>query len=233
MTPISAPVWKLMTTFGIDQNDPILKKWWAKVQGDGKGDAQNRLSKYLQAIEYFNCLSNQFWSQMAINPTAFTIEGMVVKLTAMGDWIRTASFDQYSWSEKFYLLAKAIAHDEPKGSAIFKTLENAWPAQLKGNIIHYDGHPFAKVDFIVNEGQEQVCISPHLKMYKFNAEKVWAEVTDQPEPVTPKPVPEPKKRKLLETPSLLPARLDPVDSDEDGHVPFAMIANDSDYLLAN
>ena len=233
MTPISYPIWKLMVHFGMSQDDPILIKWWQKVTGEGKGDAQNRLFKYIQAISYFNSVSDHFWSQMAINPTYFTTEGIVIRLTAMGDWIRTAALDHYNWADRFYMLAKSVAHDEPKGSAILKTLESAWPAQLKGNTIHYDGNPFAKVDFIVNEGQEQVCISPALKMYKFNADKVWTEASTPPEPSTSKSEDKSKKRKLSNSP-LLPESMDPLDSaDEDVGPPFAMIANDSEFLLHN
>ena len=238
ISPISCPVWKTLRHFSIQQNDPMLKKWWAKVVGDGKGDANTRLNKYLQALDYFITLSNQFWTQMSINPTSYTIEAMAVRLTAMGDWIRASGIDVYGWAEKFYLVTKSLVMDEPNGQAIFKSLELIWPAGLKGNIIHYEQNPFAKADFVINEGVEQVVISPALKMYKFNPDKVWTEnATADPEPSPPitKVLDEKssKKRKLESNNQkevFIPASLDSIDSDdEDGHAPFAMI--DSNYSL--
>ena len=202
--------------------------------GEVKGDAQARLHRYLQALNYFNYLSDQFFTQISINPTFFTVEAIAIRLTAMGDWIRAASLDHYNWAEKFYLTAKSIVNDEPSGSLIFKNLENVWPAGLKGTIIHYENQPFAKAEFIVNEGTEQVVVSPPLKMFKFNPDKVWAEAEPITEPIIKeKPVTKVVKKRKLENTSGIPTTLDPVDSDdEDSHVPFAMIANDSNYLLA-
>ena len=232
ISPMSEPVWKLMTHFGLQQNDPIIKKWWTKVAGEGKGDSQARLHRYLQALNYFNYVSNNFWTQISVNPTFFTIEAIAVRLTALGDWIRAASFDQYGWAEKFYLTAKSIVHDEPQGAAIMKNLEHIWPAGLKGSLIHYENHPFAKAEFIINEGTEQVVVSPPLKMYRFNPDKVWSEAEPtEPAPREPEVTRMVKKRKLENT-SLIPTSLDPVDSeDDDGHVPFATIGADSNYLL--
>ena len=213
----------------------VVKKWWSKITGE-KGDAQARLHRYLQAINYFNYISDQFWSQIAINPTFFTVEAIAVRLTAMGDWVRAASLDNYNWAEKFYLTAKSIVHDEPLGRDIFKNLESIWPAGLKGSIIHYEGQPFQKAEMVVNEGTEQVVISPPLKMYKFNPGKVWAEA----EPAEPaeqttreiETVTKVVKKRKLENTAIIPTSLDPVESDdEDAIIPFAMIANDSDYLL--
>lgn len=200
--------------------------------GDGKGDAQARLHRYLQAINYFNYISNQFWTQISVNPTFFTVEALAIKLTVMGDWVRAASLDHYGWAEKFYLTAKSIVHDEPIGAAILKNLESIWPAGLKGSLIHYDSQPFAKAEFVINEGTEQVVISPPLKMYRFNPDKVWAETeTAEPPPNAPEVTKLVKKRKLENT-SIIPSSLDPLDSeDDDGHVPFATIGADSDYLL--
>ena len=223
-----------MMHFNLNQDDPIIKKWWSKVLGDGKGDAQARLYKYLQAMTYFNNLSDQFWTQISINPTFYTVEGIVIRLTSMGDWIRASSIDAYGWADKFYYLAKSVARDEPRGADILKTLENVWPANLKGNLIHYDSNPFGKTEFVVNEGQEQVVISPPLKMYKFNPEKVWQESQDCQivEPCSTKSVSIPKKRKLIEQ-ATLPNSLEPIEIEDDGAVPFAMLAADSDYLLMN
>ena len=198
--------------------------------GDGKGDSQARLYRYLQALSYFNNLSDQFWVQISINPTFFTVEAIAIRLTAMGDWLRAASLDFYGWVEKFYLTAKSVVHDEPNGHTILKSLESIWPSGLKGSIIHYEDNPFAKADFVVNEGTEQVVVSPPLKMFKFNADKVWADSeppqTTHAEPEVTKVV---KKRKL-ENVSLIPTSLDPIDSeDEDGIIPFANIAKDSSY----
>ena len=236
VSPISAPLWKIMQAFNVGQSDPLWRKWWQKVQTDQKGDAPSRLARYLQAMRYFNLVSDNFWLQMSVNPTYFSLEGIVIRLTQMGDWIRAASIDAYNWADRFYLLAKSVAVDEPKGASVFKTLEHAWPAQLKGYQIHYDQSPFAKAEFVVNEGNDTVVISPPMKMFKFNASKVWAEQTEQSqsqgytesvnEVQLKKTVPETdnrpsssKKQKL----GSMPFELDPVDSDEDGIIPFATI----------
>ena len=240
ISPLSCPVWKTIRHFSIQQTDPMLKRWWAKVVGDGKGDANARLNKYLQALDYFNAISTQFWTQMSINPTFYTVEAMAVRLTAMGDWIRASGMDCYGWSEKFYLVTKSLVMDEPIGQAVFKSLELIWPAGLKGNVIHYEQSPFAKAEFVVNEGVEQVVISPALKMYKFNPDKVWAETAvaePEPVPTTSKVFDDiSSKKRKLETSNqrevFIPPVLDPLESDDDdGHVLFAMIANDSNYLL--
>ena len=229
-SPLSYPVWKTISHFGLRQDDPILSKWWSKVVSEGKSDSLNKLFKYLQALTYFHTIADQFWSQMALNPTFFTVEAIVIRLTAMGDWIRSASFDAYGWSDRFYLLAKSVAHDEPNGNAIFKTLENAWPAGLKSNVIHYEQNPFSKAEFVVNEGSEQVVISPPLKMFKFNPDKVWAET--EPSQSQPKPkesfVTNVVKKRKVSNELNLPEALEPLDSEEeDGHIPFATIGAES------
>ena len=240
ISPLSCPVWKTIRHFGIQQNDPALKKWWSKVVGDGKGDAGARLNKYLQALDYFHSISLQFWTQMSINPTYYTVEAIAIRLTAMGDWLRSSGIDAYGWSDKFYLFAKAVVYDEPNGQSIFKTLELIWPAGLKGNVIHYEQNPFAKAEFVLNEGTDQVVISPPLKMFKFNPNKVWTDTTPAeptPEPSSSKSFDVPSKNTVMEPKktrhSFIPSQLDPVDSDEEhlDRVPFAMIANDSTYLL--
>ena len=229
-----------MRHFNVNQSDPMWRKWWTKVVGDGKGDAGSRLNRYLQALDYFNSLSSQFWTQMSINPTFYTVEAIAIRLTAMGDWIRASGVDCYGWAEKFYLVTKSIVHDEPNGQSIFKSLELIWPAGLKGNVIHYEQNPFAKAEFVINEGVEQVVISPAPKMFKFNPEKVWNDnQSAEPEPVpsTSKVFDDTSKKRKLESKnendSFIPTSLDPIDSEDDliGDAPFAMIANDSDYLL--
>ena len=80
-------------------------------------------------------------------------------------------------------------------------------------------------------------------MFKFNPEKVWAdnvEADPLPEPSTSRTLaPTSTRKRKLEQKSnnnkdiYIPTSLDAVDSEEeDGHVPFAVIANDSDYLLS-
>ena len=236
ISPLSAPVWQIMQTFGLTQKDPIWQKWWTKVKGDNKGDSSMRLAKYLQAMRFFNSISDSFWAQMSVNPTVFSLEGIVIKLTQLGDWLRAASLDAYNWSERFYLLAKAIAVDEPKGATIFKVLENAWPAQLKGYQIHYDNSPFAKVEFVQNEGNDTVVISPPLKMFKFNAAKIWADGGDEEDekPMSSTVIASeetPTRRIVLQKKkkspklSFIPESFEPIDSDDDGLTPFATIGS--------
>ena len=87
-TPMSQPIWKLMIAFEINQHDPIWDKWWKKIKNDPK-DPYIKLCKYLQALMNFHAVSDHFWMQMAINPTCWSAQKIIMFITSMGDWIRS------------------------------------------------------------------------------------------------------------------------------------------------
>ena len=51
-SPMSTPVWRIISIFEITQFDPLLEKWWRNIRADTK-DPWTKLNKYLQAISYF------------------------------------------------------------------------------------------------------------------------------------------------------------------------------------
>lgn len=173
-TPMSGPIWTIMVAFEVNQNDPIFTKWWRKIQNDHK-DSFTKLCKYMQALHHFNEMSEQLWTQMAINPTAWSIQKIIVYLTACGDWIRSANLDTYKWSEKYYRAAENLALSEKNGGSLFKILEDLWPAGLKGNQVHYNNNPFDKVNLVTLEDVNDVIIAPPMKNFKFDPAKVWPE----------------------------------------------------------
>ena len=89
--PMSQPVWSLMINFEINQNDPIWEKWWKKIKNDHK-DAFTKMCKYLQALTNFNKISEIFWMQMALNPSAWSAQKIIMYLTAQGDWLRSGNY---------------------------------------------------------------------------------------------------------------------------------------------
>ena len=171
-TPMSGPLWTIMVNFEVNQNDPIFSKWWRKIQNDHK-DSFVKLCKYMQALHHFNEMSEQLWTQMAINPTAWSIQKISIYLTACGDWIRSANLDAYKWSEKYYRAAENVALSEKNGGAVFKILEDLWPAGLRGNQVHYSQNPFDKVELVTLEDVNDVIIAPPMKNFKFDPAKAW------------------------------------------------------------
>ena len=47
--PLSQPIWNIMISFEINQNDPIWDRWWKKIKNDQK-DPYVKLCKYIQAL---------------------------------------------------------------------------------------------------------------------------------------------------------------------------------------
>jgi len=188
-TPLSTPIWTLMVNFEITQNDPMLNKWWKRVQNDSK-DSYAKLCKYLQAVMHFNHVSEQLWTQMSINPTAWSIQKISIYLTACGDWLRSANLDMYKWSDRYYRTAENVAFCEKTGGNLFKIIEDLWPSSLKGNMVHYQNAPFDKVNLVVVEDANSCVIAPPPKMFKFDPNKAWPEEDQSEEEVdTPKRAP--------------------------------------------
>ena len=86
--------------------------------------------------------SDMLFFNLAINPTAWSVQKIVTYLTAAGDWIRAAKLDTYKWSDRYYRAAESVALGEKTGADIFKFVEELWPAGLKANQVHYNGRPF-------------------------------------------------------------------------------------------
>ena len=91
-----------MTTFELQQGDPLFMKWWKKIKTDQK-DPWVKLTKYLQATSYFVAISEQFWTTMSVNPTSWSAQKIITYLTTMGDWIRSGKQSKLSIS-KFTLI---------------------------------------------------------------------------------------------------------------------------------
>ena len=51
-SPLSAPMWRIISMFEITQFDPLLEKWWRNIKVDTK-DPWTKLNKYIQAMNYF------------------------------------------------------------------------------------------------------------------------------------------------------------------------------------
>lgn len=51
-SPLSTPLWRIISMFEITQFDPLLEKWWRNIKVDSK-DPWTKLNKYIQAMNYF------------------------------------------------------------------------------------------------------------------------------------------------------------------------------------
>ena len=194
-SPMSAPLWKILTMFEINQNDPMLMKWWRKIKNDQK-DPWQKLNKYIQAMSYILQASETFWMTMAINPTSWSAQKIITYMTVIGDWIRAANLDTYRWSDRYYRAAENIALAEKTGANIFKFIDELWPAGLKGQFVHYAGKPFDTVTLVPMEEIADCVIAPPLKNFRFNPDKVWPDDIDnaQVEPFEETPKRSKKRR---------------------------------------
>ena len=166
--PASAPLWKFARKIQTDTRNSTWAKWWAqKVNGNWKQSPKAKLDQYLQAMDYFNSFSDQFWAQIAFNPTYKTQEGIVSDLTRLGDYIRLSGV-QTPVEEEFFKMATEIAKGSGKVEHILMKLKNLWPSALIPLTLHYGKNRFARVQLDQCEDAVNVKMTATMKNYRFN-----------------------------------------------------------------
>ena len=166
--PASAPLWKFSRIIQTDSRNNCWAKWWAtKVNGNWKQSPRVKLDHYLQAMDYFNSMADQFWAQMAFNPTYKTQEGIVADLTRLGDYIRLAAVDT-PVQEEYYKTATEIAKMTPKVETILFKLRNLWPSALNPLTLHYGRSRFGRVILDQCEDTVNVKMTATMTKYRFN-----------------------------------------------------------------
>ena len=166
--PASATLWKFARIIQTDARSNVWAKWWAtKVNGNWKQSPRVKLDQYLQGMDYFNTLSDQFWSQMAFNPTYRTQEGIVADLTRLGDFIRLSGIES-PIIEEYYKIATQVAKGSAKVDDILIKLKNLWPSSLNPLTLHYGKNRFARVVLDQCEDTVNVKMTATMKNYRFN-----------------------------------------------------------------
>ena len=177
--PSSAPAWTTSRYLQIQPNDDIWKTWWHKVQNDYKGtDPQYKLEKYLTALDYFNQLMVNFWSQFAYNATMFTQERLVSDITRMGDYLKLAGLDT-TFTDTLFKVAEDIAIDKPKIGEIREKLKFLWPTNMNIANLHYTKPKFENVILDGPIDAVDAKATAKLKNFKFEPRVVWPDDEDE------------------------------------------------------
>ena len=150
-SPLSSPVWTVITKLDIAPTSDIFTKWWKKTKTDARVDTWRKLARYLQCMRYFNQLSDQFWSQMSVNPTYWSVQRIAVSLAQQANWLKGTGLDVKDVQNKYYEAASEITQAEPKVKNVMKVIESLWPAQFKPVNLHYDGEPFCDTVLFAQE----------------------------------------------------------------------------------
>ena len=89
-SPLSAPVWTVIMKLDLVPTSENFTKWWKKIKSDTRFDAWKKLTRYLQCIRYFNQASDDFWAQMSVNPTYWSVQKISVNLVIQANWLKAA-----------------------------------------------------------------------------------------------------------------------------------------------
>ena len=70
--PASNPLWTFSRTSQMDRRHSMWSNWWASKVNSMRKNAppKKKLDNYLTALDYYNQVNLQFFSQMALNPTS-------------------------------------------------------------------------------------------------------------------------------------------------------------------
>ena len=143
-SPLSTPVWTVITKLDIPPTSEIFTRWWKKIKTDSRFDAWKKLARYLQSLRYFILESDGFWATMGTNPTYWSIQKIAVSLTHQANWLKASGLDLKETQNRYYDAASKITQGEPTVKMVLLTLEGLWPAGFKPVNLHYDGEPFAE-----------------------------------------------------------------------------------------
>ena len=141
-SPLSTPVWTVITKLDLTPTSEVFTKWWKKIKTDNRIDAWKKLARYLQCIRYFNLTSDEFWAQLSVNPTYWSIQKISVNLAAQANWIKASGLELKELQAKYLEVASQIVQGEPTVRNVMEILAGLWPANFRPIKLHYDGEPF-------------------------------------------------------------------------------------------
>lgn len=166
-TPLAAPIWTLIIKLDLHPTSSLFTRWWKKVKSDSRNDMWTKLSKYLQAIRYFNNASDSFWRKFATNPTYFSIQKICTELVTQSNWLKASGLDMPKTFDRFVSTATEIATSSGKVGDIEKILVNQWPASFRPHKLHYENEPFSETVLFAQE-DENLCVNTAvLKGFEF------------------------------------------------------------------
>ena len=181
-TPIAAPIWTLIIKLDLHPQATMLTRWWKKVKSDNRMDTWSKLSKYLQAIRYFNNSSDSFWRKFSVNPTYFSIQRICTELVTQANWLKASGLEMPRTLEKFIKAATEIATSSGKVSDIEAILATHWPANFRPHKLHYDDDPFADTILFAQE-DDSICMNTAvLKGFEFTHTEFRAQAPTKKEP---------------------------------------------------
>ena len=176
--PLSMTVWRIMQMHNLFHDDVAWKKWWMRIQHKSKKQPWTKLATYTQALKYYECSSNMFWTQWSYNPTMMTVEDVTASLTIQADWLRAAgltSDNGFRIVEKFYQTAKKVAESKAKVAALGEILKPIWPSGFIPQNIHYRTSPFDSIRLETFIDRTKALVSWPLENYRFDPETVWGQ----------------------------------------------------------
>ena len=172
--PASSPLWKFARTAQFDTRNTMWESWWAsKVNSTWKITPKKRLANYLTALDYYNQQSEQFFGQMAFNPTCWSLEIIVSTLTRLGDFLRLAGFEGCPLIEEYYKISTEIARGKPSVEMVYQKIKHLWPAALNPLTLHYGKAKFGPTKLKTYESDEFYQVTAPLKNYRFNPAEQW------------------------------------------------------------
>ena len=201
--PASAPLWKFARTAQFDTKNVMWENWWAtKVNSTWKITPKKRLANYLTALDYYNQQNDQFFGQMAFNPTCWSLEMIVSSLTRLGDYLRLAGLEGCPLIEEYYKISTEIARGKPSVEMVYQKIKHLWPASLNPLTLHYGKAKFGTTKLRTYESDDKFQVTAPLKNYRFNPVEEWkveseSESEDEQKDTAPKtPINKGAKRNL-------------------------------------
>ena len=169
-TPMSQPIWEIMVKFDLHPTSSTFSKWWKKVRSDSRTDTWTKLSKYLQAMQYYNDAANEFWRKFSVNPTYFSIQRICTELVTQANFLKATGLDLQKIQEKLICKAGEVATSSGQVGVIEEILANIWPAGFKPHRLHYDNEPFENITLFAQEDENLCMNSAQLKGFNFMPE---------------------------------------------------------------
>ena len=155
-TPLAAPIWTLIIKLDLHPNSSIFTKWWKRIKSDTRSDMWSKLSKYLQAIRYYNSASDEFWRKYSMNPTYYSIQKLCTDLVTQSNWLRASGLELPKVCGSYIQAATDIATSTGQVSEIDRILAQKWPAGFKPFRLHYDNEPFENA-VLFSQEDENLC----------------------------------------------------------------------------
>ena len=173
--PMASPIWRLQTRLGLAEVDFNFKKWWKKIHTDDKFSPEAKLGRYLEMINLFLAVGDNFWPIMATNPTYLSIQRIASELAAMAGWLKASALELRQVEDALTAAANDVAHSSQRVSEVRFAIKHLWPAGYQPDNLHFDGDPYANASLYAREDDTQCLVSPQFKLFAFNAQEKWQE----------------------------------------------------------